>query len=360
MLTPIDMQGRSLKGGFGYKKRQTDEFLAEIFESYEQLYKEHGELKESLNRLEGRLQYYEDLEGTLKNTLLMAEKASEETKKESLQKAEAIENDAVIKAQEIVADAQKDLEQIQNQTLVMTQQFERYRQQYKEILSAQIDLLDSKSYSLSPALPASEDDTNTKDLVAAIQRIAGARKAGRANGLANDVFDSAEEEPMVEEALTEAAVEEEVAVAEEPAVELPDGMSEELADFQEPVAEEAATEELVVEEFAEEAVEETIEEEDVTEELVAEDKPLVEEELVPAEPIEEKLIKEKPIKEKPIEEKPIEEEPVLDEFVVEEFALDEPVAETVDSMTQELPLDKIALEIAAFEEEEDSFEFLEI
>lgn len=350
MLTPIDMQGRSLKGGFGYKKRQTDEFLAEIFESYEQLYKEHGELKESLNRLEGRLQYYEDLEGTLKNTLLMAEKASEETKKESLQKAEAIENDAVMKAQEIVADAQKDLEKIQNQTLVMTQQFERYRQQYKEILSAQIDLLDSKSYSLSPALPASEDDTNTKDLVAAIQRIAGARKAGRANGLANDVFDSTGEEPLVEEALIKAAVEEEVAVAEEPTVELPDkmadGMSDELADLQEPVAEEAATEELVPEE-----------------------EPLVEKELVPEEPIEEKPI----------------EEPVLDEFVVEEFALDEPVAETlakeepapekpvqekaaieqpieidtVDSMTQELPLDKIALEIAAFEEE-DSFEFLEI
>jgi hypothetical protein len=50
------------------------------------------------------------------------------------------------------------------------QQFENYRQQYKQILNAQMELLDSKAYSLPPyepiniEMPALEDTANTEDL----------------------------------------------------------------------------------------------------------------------------------------------------------------------------------------------------
>jgi cell division initiation protein len=170
MLTPVEMQNKALKTGLGYKKKETDDFLDEIFASYEQLFKENTELKEKLSVADERLQYYKDLEVTLQKTLVVAEKTAESTKTASLKKAAAIEKDATIKAQMTLSEAKKAADSVQNQTLVLVQQFENYRQQYKQILNAQMELLDSKAYSLPPyepiniEIPSLEDTANTEDL----------------------------------------------------------------------------------------------------------------------------------------------------------------------------------------------------
>lgn len=183
MLTPVEMQGRALKGGFGYKKKEVDDFLEEIFEGYEQLYKENAELKDKLAVLNEGLQYYKDLEGTLQKTLLVAEKTAESTKNASLKKAAAIEKSATIKAQMTISEAKKTMDKIQNQTVILMQQFENYRQQYKQILNAQMELLDSKAYSLpafepiSMEVPSFEDTATTEDLAAVAQQISDAETA---------------------------------------------------------------------------------------------------------------------------------------------------------------------------------------
>lgn len=177
MLTPVEMQGKALKGGFGYKKKDTDDFLEEIFESYEKVFKENAELKEKLAVLNEGLQYYKDLESTLQKTLLVAEKTAESTKAASLKKAAAIEKNATVKAQMTLSDAKKAMDTIQNQTIVLMQQFENYRQQYKQILNAQMELLDSKAYSLPSfepiniEIPSFDATSNTEDLADLAQQL---------------------------------------------------------------------------------------------------------------------------------------------------------------------------------------------
>ena len=49
MLTPADIKHRSLKTTMGgYNKKDTDEFLASILESFEELSSENAKLKEKL------------------------------------------------------------------------------------------------------------------------------------------------------------------------------------------------------------------------------------------------------------------------------------------------------------------------
>ena len=52
MLTPADIKHRSLKTTMGgYNKKDTDEFLASILESFEELSSENAKLKEKLTSL---------------------------------------------------------------------------------------------------------------------------------------------------------------------------------------------------------------------------------------------------------------------------------------------------------------------
>ena len=51
MLTPIEIHNAQHKTGRGYSKKEMDEFLADVVASYESVYKENVELKNSITNL---------------------------------------------------------------------------------------------------------------------------------------------------------------------------------------------------------------------------------------------------------------------------------------------------------------------
>lgn len=149
MLTPVELQNLPLKAGVGgYKKKEVDDLLGEICKDYEQLYKENLELKDKLSVLSEGLQYYKEMEKTLQKTLVVAEKTAEEVQNTSQAKADLIKEKAKAEAAYIIEDAKKQAQQIHNQTLLLVQQYETYRIQYKQLAAAQVELLDSDVYQL--------------------------------------------------------------------------------------------------------------------------------------------------------------------------------------------------------------------
>ena len=74
MMTPIELRNRQFKPGRGYSRDEMDEFLDELFDSYETLYKENASLKEKLTKLNEGVQYYKSIETTLQKALVLAEK----------------------------------------------------------------------------------------------------------------------------------------------------------------------------------------------------------------------------------------------------------------------------------------------
>lgn len=149
MLTPVELQNLPLKAGIGgYKKKDVDTLLGEICKDYETLYKENLELKDKLSVLSEGLQYYKEMEKTLQKTLVVAEKAAEEVEATSKAKAELMKEKALAEAAYIIEDAKKQAQQIHNQTLMLVQQYENYRVQYKQLATAQVELLESEAYQI--------------------------------------------------------------------------------------------------------------------------------------------------------------------------------------------------------------------
>ena len=139
MLTPIEIQGKTFKNsGMGYSKADVDSFFSTISSDYEALYKENLSLKEKINNLNASLDHYK--ETTAEETIVGAKK-----------NATVIEQEAVLKAQTIVADAKVELERLHVKTTDLLQQYNRYRAQYKALAAAQLETLNSEAFDMDAA-----------------------------------------------------------------------------------------------------------------------------------------------------------------------------------------------------------------
>ena len=171
MLTPIDIQNKVLKTGMGYNKKDVDDFIIEIMRNYEALYKENVELKDKISTLSEGIQYYKSIETTLQKALVLAEKTSKETRDAAIVKAEALEKEARVKANIIIADAKNDLESIRNQTINLIQNYESFRLQFKKLAATQMELIESESFQiyapdLDSLLSGEEAPLNVTDTMA--------------------------------------------------------------------------------------------------------------------------------------------------------------------------------------------------
>ena len=152
MITPIELSSKSFnKSGLGYDKKDVDNFMKEIISSYETLYKENVELKDKINVLNEGIQYYKTIEKTIQKALVLAEQTAEETKEAARQKAKAIEDQAKVKASILLEDAKHQLNDVHQKTIRLTQQYELYKAQYKNLAAAQIELLQSDTFQIQIA-----------------------------------------------------------------------------------------------------------------------------------------------------------------------------------------------------------------
>ena len=87
MLTPLDLNNKNFSKGFrGYDTEEVDEFFAKVAKDFERLYQDNVELKDAVERVSAKLEYYQQMESTMQNTLVIAQETADEVKKNSEQK----------------------------------------------------------------------------------------------------------------------------------------------------------------------------------------------------------------------------------------------------------------------------------
>ena len=151
MITPIEIQSKSFKSGMGYSKADVDSFIQTVAADFESLYRENLELKDKINILNDGINHYKSIEKSLQKALVLAEQTSEETINSAKSNATVIEQEAILKAQSIVADAKIELDHVHTKTIELIQQYEKYRSQYKALAQAQVELLESESFNIEAA-----------------------------------------------------------------------------------------------------------------------------------------------------------------------------------------------------------------
>lgn len=143
MITPLEIENKKFSKQMmnGYSVEEVDDFLDELTACYEKLYKDNSESKDKIEELQDKLEHYKQIEGTLNNTLIMAQSTAEDIKNVAKQQADQIIKDAESGAKQSLATLeqqivlkQKDLEDLQKQ-------FDIYKAKMESLLISQLELI---------------------------------------------------------------------------------------------------------------------------------------------------------------------------------------------------------------------------
>ena len=124
MYTPLDIENKKFAKQImnGYSVEEVDDFLDQLTVDYEKMYKEASENKRRIEELEKSVEHYKTIEGTLQNTLVMAQSAADEVKNIAKQQAEQIVKEAEGSARKSADDLtqtivlkKKELEDVEKQ-----------------------------------------------------------------------------------------------------------------------------------------------------------------------------------------------------------------------------------------------------
>ncbi len=148
-LTPLDIRHKDFKRGLrGYVDGEVDEFLDEVADEFERLFKENIELGEQVESLQERVDQYRNLEETLQKTLVSAQKSAEELKVNAEKEAQLILREAEMKARQMVNDSYADKQTVEKTIVMLKGTEEEFRFKFKAMLQGymkQVDELDERA-----------------------------------------------------------------------------------------------------------------------------------------------------------------------------------------------------------------------
>ena len=143
MITPLDIENKKFYKQIvnGYNVEEVDEFLDELMIDYEKLYKENIELKKNAEELHNDVGQYKDIESTLQNTLVIAQKTADEVKKTAEKQAEQIIKDAELTAKEKTAGIENEIMLKEKELAEVKKKFEVYKAKMESLLISQLELI---------------------------------------------------------------------------------------------------------------------------------------------------------------------------------------------------------------------------
>jgi len=142
-ITPLDIQQQQFKGKMlgGLDPLDVDAFLQMVAAEMETLIRENSELKEKGKKISQQLEELSQREVTLRDTMLAAQKITEEMKANAQKEATLLISEAELKGERIVADAENRLMQLNNQIHEVKRQKLQFESNLRSSLEAHLKML---------------------------------------------------------------------------------------------------------------------------------------------------------------------------------------------------------------------------
>ena len=143
MITPLDIENKKFAKQMmnGYNVDEVDDFLDELTLDYGKLYKENAELKAQREELDSNVGKYKDIENTIQNTLIMAQKTRDDVQEVAKKQAEQIIKDAEFQAKNSVEELNTQILLKQKELDDLKKQFDVYKAKMESLLISQLELL---------------------------------------------------------------------------------------------------------------------------------------------------------------------------------------------------------------------------
>lgn len=126
----------------GYNKEEVSDFIKKVISETEGIVTKCEEQKNKIKVLEEQLRTYHRVEATLKQSLINAEKTSDDIKNGATEKANIIISDAKNDASRIINDALLRAEKIDQQTDILERNIKIFKRKLKIIVEQQLAVVE--------------------------------------------------------------------------------------------------------------------------------------------------------------------------------------------------------------------------
>lgn len=146
-LSPLDIHNKEFTRGFrGYAEDEVNEFLDQIIKDYEIVLREKKELEEKIKMMSEQMNHYNSLEDTLQKSIVVAQEAAGEVRRNSEKEAKLIVKEAEKNADRIVNDALTKARKVTIEIDELKKQSKVFRNRFKMLVEAQLDLLNTDDW----------------------------------------------------------------------------------------------------------------------------------------------------------------------------------------------------------------------
>ncbi|MEK3935174.1 DivIVA domain-containing protein [Sporosarcina sp. FSL W7-1349] len=141
-LTPLDIHNKEFGRGFrGYDEDEVNEFLEQLVKDYENILDENRQLKEKLKQSQEQISHFNSIEETLQKSILIAQEAAEDVRRNSMKESKLIVKEAEKNADRIINEALSRARKISVEVEDLKKQSKVFRNRFKMLIEAQLDLI---------------------------------------------------------------------------------------------------------------------------------------------------------------------------------------------------------------------------
>lgn len=146
-LSPLDIHNKEFSRSFrGYDEDEVNEFLEQVLKDYENLLEENKELKNSLLQTKEQVTHFNTIEETLQKSILVAQEAAEDVRRNSMKESKLIIKEAEKNADRIVNEALSRARRISVEIEDLKKQSKVFRNRFKMLIEAQLDLVEADDW----------------------------------------------------------------------------------------------------------------------------------------------------------------------------------------------------------------------
>jgi cell division initiation protein len=146
-ITPLDIQQHEFQRSlFGLDPREVRNFLDLVRETVEELVRENAAIREEMTRREGEVHRYRERERLLQETLLTAQRLSEDLKASAHKEAEIIVSQAELRGEKILHNAHQrlvkffeEIQELKRQKIQFQTGMKRLLDWHQKLLEAQAE-----------------------------------------------------------------------------------------------------------------------------------------------------------------------------------------------------------------------------
>jgi cell division initiation protein len=162
-ITPLDIRKQPFRRAFrGFDTDAVNSFLEMVANEFEGIIQQNNDYAGRIKRLEEKCEGYTKIERTLNETLLTAQKLSDDARVSAQKEAELIIKEATVRAGEEENDIRRRTMQLEKDMASLKNQRDSFLARFKGLLTTQLDLLDVISGDLQDNGGTTDEDNGAK------------------------------------------------------------------------------------------------------------------------------------------------------------------------------------------------------